>query len=67
VHGKPETDPEQIRKNLIDQLTAPVRWTQSVNAMIAAGITTFIEVGGSGAVLSGMIRKINHTVETETL
>lgn len=55
------SDPEEIQKNLIAQLTAPVRWTQSVNAMIEAGITNYIEVG-PGKVLQGLIRKISTEV-----
>lgn len=51
------TDPEQIKNNLIDQLTAPVRWTQSVQQMVADGATTFIEVG-PGKVLQGLVKKI---------
>jgi [acyl-carrier-protein] S-malonyltransferase len=58
VHAKPVTDPEEIRKNLVAQLTAPVRWTKTIENMIADGITEFVEVGAS-AVLRGMIRKIN--------
>jgi [acyl-carrier-protein] S-malonyltransferase len=58
VHGCPVTDPEEIRQNLIAQLTAPVRWTQTIQNMVSDGIGEFIEVGGSGAVLRGMIRKI---------
>lgn len=67
VTGLPVTEPEEIRKNLIAQLTAPVRWTQTVENMLAAGIGAFIEVGGSGAVLRGMIRKINREAVTEAL
>ncbi len=66
VHAKPVTDPEEIRKNLIAQLTAPVRWTKTVENMIADGITEFVEVGAS-AVLRGMIRKINKDAATEGL
>lgn len=55
------SDPEEIQKNLIAQLTAPVRWTQSVNAMIEAGITNYIEVG-PGKVLQGLVRKISAEV-----
>ncbi len=55
------SDPEEIQKNLIAQLTVPVRWTQSVNAMIEAGITDYIEVG-PGKVLQGLIRKISQEV-----
>lgn len=66
VHAQPVTDPEAIRKNLIAQLTAPVRWTQTIENMIANGITEFVEVGSS-AVLRGMIRKINKEVATDGL
>jgi [acyl-carrier-protein] S-malonyltransferase len=55
------SDPEEIQKNLIAQLTAPVRWTQSVNAMIESGITNYIEVG-PGKVLQGLVRKISAEV-----
>jgi [acyl-carrier-protein] S-malonyltransferase len=55
------SDPEEIQKNLIAQLTSPVRWTQSVNAMIKAGITNYIEVG-PGNVLRGLILKISQEV-----
>jgi [acyl-carrier-protein] S-malonyltransferase len=55
-------EPKAIQKNLIAQLTAPVRWTQSVNAMIEAGITDFVEVG-PGKVLQGLVRKISPEVE----
>ena len=61
-----ETDPETIKKNLIKQLTAPVKWTQSVQNMIAAGATSFTEVG-PGAVLQGMIKKITKGIEPEIL
>ena len=52
------TDPLSIQKNLVDQLTNPVRWTQSVEKMLSQGINHFIEVG-PGKVLQGLIRKIN--------
>jgi [acyl-carrier-protein] S-malonyltransferase len=55
------TDPDQIRQNLIDQLTAPVLWTQSVQNMIASGANTFVEVG-PGNVLQGLISKIGKEV-----
>lgn len=51
-------DPDEIRKNLIAQLTAPVRWSQAVQAMIADGATSFIECG-PGNVLQGLVKKIN--------
>lgn len=56
------TDPEQIKQNLIAQLTAPVRWTQSVQAMTADGATQFIEVG-PGKVLQGLVKKISPDAE----
>ena len=56
------TDADEIKANLIAQLTAPVRWTQSVRQMIADGATTFIEVG-PGKVLQGLVRKIDSSVE----
>ncbi len=58
-----ETEPETIKKNLIAQLTAPVKWTQSVEHMIADGATEFVELG-PGNVLQGLIKKINPEVET---
>lgn len=57
------SNPAEIKKNLITQLTAPVRWTQSVQQMIADGATQFTEVG-PGKVLMGLINKINKDVET---
>jgi len=66
VHAKPVIDPDEIRKNLIAQLTAPVRWTQTIENMIADGVTEFVEVG-AGAVLRGMIRKINKDAITDGL
>jgi [acyl-carrier-protein] S-malonyltransferase len=57
------SDAEEIKKNLIIQLTAPVRWTQSVNQMIADGATSFTEIG-PGKVLVGLVNKINREVET---
>lgn len=61
VCATPQTDPEVIRKNLLKQLTSPVRWTQSVNQMIADGAETFYEFG-PGDVLKNLIRKINPDV-----
>lgn len=58
VDAKPHTDPEEIKANLIKQLTSPVRWTQSVQQMIADGATSFTEVG-PGQVLKGLVKKIN--------
>jgi len=58
------TDKESIRKNLVAQLTAPVRWTQSVQAMWADGATLFTEMG-PGKVLQGLVKKIAPEAETE--
>jgi [acyl-carrier-protein] S-malonyltransferase len=58
------TDAEEIKKNLILQLTAPVKWTQSVQQMIADGGTSFTEVG-PGKVLQGLMRKIDRTVDAD--
>lgn len=63
VTGSAVSDPAEIKKNLITQLTAPVRWTQSVQQMIADGATSFTEVG-PGKVLMGLINKINKDAET---
>ena len=62
VSAKAEVEPEIIRENLLKQLTAPVRWTQSVQNMIADGATEFYEFG-PGDVLKGLIRKINPEVQ----
>ncbi len=57
VDAKPHTDPAEIKANLVAQLTAPVRWTQSVKNMVADGAAEFIEVG-PGKVLQGLVAKI---------
>lgn len=62
VSAKAEKEPEIIRENLLKQLTAPVRWTQSVQNMIADGATEFYEFG-PGDVLKGLIQKINPEVQ----
>lgn len=62
VNAEPSTDPETIQKLLIEQLTAPVRWTQSVQRMVADGATEFIELG-PGAVLKGLIKKIHREAQ----
>ncbi|HOX78313.1 MAG TPA: ACP S-malonyltransferase [Bacteroidales bacterium] len=65
VTGQGVTDPEIIKKNLIAQLTSPVRWSQSVKNMIASGVTHFTEVG-PGTVLQGLIKKVKKDVVTES-
>ena len=59
------TDPAEIKKNLIFQLTAPVKWTQSVQNMIKDGASSFIEVG-PGKVLQGLVKKIDRSAETSS-
>ena len=63
VDGRPHTDPAEIKENLIKQLTAPVRWTYDVQAMIADGADEFIELG-PGSVLQGLVKKIDRNVAT---
>ena len=67
VHARPETDPEAIKANLIAQLTAPVRWTQTMRNMIEDGVTEIIEVGGTGKVLQGLFKKIDRRFPTSTM
>ena len=57
VSAAAETDPARIKANLLAQLTSPVRWTQSVKAMIADGATSFTEIG-PGTVLQGLVKRI---------
>jgi [acyl-carrier-protein] S-malonyltransferase len=64
VAAKAVTDPVAIKHNLIDQLTGAVRWTQSVEAMIADGATHFTEAG-PGKVLQGLVLKINKEMTTD--
>ncbi len=61
VDALPHTDPAEIKANLVAQLTAPVRWTQSVRNMIADGATEFVELG-PGKVLQGLVAKIDPSV-----
>lgn len=63
VDAKPHTDHAEIKANLVAQLTAPVRWTQSVKNMIADGATEFVELG-PGKVLQGLVAKIDRSVAT---
>jgi len=63
VNAQPVTDPEAIKKNLIAQLTAPVKWTQTLQNMIADGATSFTEIG-PGKVLQGLVKKVDRKIET---
>ncbi|MBE2246410.1 MAG: ACP S-malonyltransferase [Candidatus Competibacteraceae bacterium] len=65
INAMPFTDPDLIKQNLIDQLTGPVRWTQTIRNMIADGANEFIEVG-PGKVLQGLVKKINQSVQAES-
>lgn len=64
VDAKPHTEPEEIKENLLMQLTAPVRWRQSVENMVGNGADEFVELG-PGAVLQGLIKKIAPNARTE--
>lgn len=65
VDAQPQTDPEQIKANVIAQLTAPVRWTQISRNMIADGFEKFTELG-PGAVLQGLIKKVSADADVES-
>ena len=65
VNASPSLDPDQIKSNLVAQLTAPVKWTQTVKQMIADGATSFTEVG-PGKVLLGLIKKVDRGMETKS-
>ncbi|MGC9330455.1 MAG: ACP S-malonyltransferase [Bacteroidales bacterium] len=66
VDAKPHINPDEIRRNLIAQLTSPVKWTQSVQAMIADGADEFVEIG-PGKVLCGLIKKIDRKQNVSNL
>lgn len=63
VNAAPVSDPEEIKTNLIAQLTASVRWTQTVRNMLSDGASSFLEIG-PGKVLQGLIKKVNPDAET---
>ncbi len=65
VTAEPTSDPEVIRKNLVLQLTSPVRWTQTVKNMLRDGASSFTEVG-PGKVLQGLIKKVDRAIPTES-
>lgn len=66
VNGLPFSSENEIKENLISQLTSPVRWTQSINKMINDGANEFIEVG-PGKVLQGLVKKINRDIASSSL
>lgn len=65
VTARPTTDPSEIKTNLVSQLTAPVRWTQTMNAMIENGATAVVEVG-PGKVLQGLFKKVDRAFDTSS-
>ena len=65
VTASPVTDPNEIKENLVAQLTAPVRWTQTMHQMIADGVSGFTEVG-PGKVLQGLVKKVDRQMPTES-
>jgi [acyl-carrier-protein] S-malonyltransferase len=67
VTAKPSSDPLEIKANLISQLTAPVRWTQTMRNMIEGGASQFIEVGGNGKTLVTFVKRIDRKIPTEAL
>ena len=67
VDAKPHTSADVIKGNLIKQLTAPVRWTQIMQNMIAGGVSQVYEVGGNGKVLRGMFSQVDKTLGSEAL
>ena len=67
VDARPSNDPAEIQHKLIAQLTSPVRWTQTIQHMQAAGFTTFTEVGGKGKILAGLVRKVDRGLVVEQL
>lgn len=67
VTARAERDPATIKQNLITQLTAPVRWTQTIQNMLKDGVTEFIEVGGTGKTLQSFVKKVDRSVATSAL
>ena len=67
VNAQKATDPKVIQQNLIAQLTSPVRWTQTMLNMIEDGVTEFVEVGGTGKVIRGMILRVNRRMPISAL
>jgi [acyl-carrier-protein] S-malonyltransferase len=67
VHALPVTNPDLIKKNIVDQLTAPVLWGQTIKNALNDGITEFVELGGTGKVLQGMIKKVDRKIPTSNL
>jgi [acyl-carrier-protein] S-malonyltransferase len=67
INAQPVTEVSQIKTNLINQLTGAVRWQQIIENMTANGINHFVEVGGKGRILLGMVRKITRDAQMDQL
>jgi len=67
VNGLPSSEPSSIQKNLIDQLTSPVRWTLTMQNMIRDRVGEFVEVGGNGKTLQGFVKKLDRQFPTRAL
>ncbi len=67
VTAQAETSPKVIQQNLITQLTAPVKWTQTMHNMMNDGVEMFIEAGGSGKVIRGFIKRVDRKFPTDAL
>ena len=67
VDARPSRDPATIKQKLIDQLTAPVRWTQTMQNMLNDGMNEYIEVGGRGNILVGLLRRVDRGVTSESV
>ncbi len=67
INAQPFTDVDKIKANLINQLTGPVRWQQTIENMLLNGINHFVEVGGKGRILLGMVRKITRDAQMDQL
>jgi [acyl-carrier-protein] S-malonyltransferase len=66
VSATAETDPQRLQQLLIEQMTAPVRWTDAVKAVVGTGVTGAYEVG-PGAVLKGLVRRIDRALEVRSM
>ncbi len=67
VTAKKETDIKVIKSNLVSQLTAPVRWTDTMKNMVADGVREFVEIGGKGGIIGGLFRKLDRSLNIQTL
>ncbi|MEL6864087.1 MAG: ACP S-malonyltransferase [Bacteroidota bacterium] len=67
VNARPERDSDQIKQNLIKQLTASVRWTQTMQNMMTDGVDEVIEVGGKGKILTGMFKRVNRQMPASVI